>query len=129
MSSTEPLDHFFTHIEKRLSNYAITNTSPIPDSRIQSIVESAIKHAPSTFNVQSARAVILLHADHEKLWDIGDDEIKKTLPESAYTYLKPKIQGFRAGYGTVLWFEDQDALDTLKDKNQSIQHCINDCES
>ncbi|RVX74366.1 hypothetical protein B0A52_01491 [Exophiala mesophila] len=119
MSPSDPiaLDQFLTPIEQRLSNYTLTNTSPIPDSKIQSIVEFAIKHAPSTFNVQSARAVILLRADHEKLWDIGDEELQKTLPQSSYNYMKPKIQGFRAAYGTVLWFEDQDALDTLKGKN------------
>lgn len=127
MSPNPALQAFFAPIRSRISCYSLTNTSPISDAKIQLIVEIAIKHAPSAFNVQSARAVILLKADHEKLWDIADKSMKAAMPEAAYQALVPRVQGFRAAYGSVLWFEDQEALDTLKEKNPAIQASIGDC--
>ncbi|KAK5062586.1 hypothetical protein LTR84_004659 [Exophiala bonariae] len=123
-SSPAALDGFLNPIESRLSCYGLTNSSPIPDSKIRSIVEFAIKNAPSAFNVQSARAVILLKADHEKLWDIADKHLKAAMPEPAYQALAPRVKMFRAAYGSVLWFEDQDALDALKEKNPAIQASV-----
>ncbi|KIW21364.1 hypothetical protein PV08_01944 [Exophiala spinifera] len=117
-------DNFISATETRLSCYTLTNKSPISDSRIHEIVNATIKSAPSAFNVQSARAVILLKQDHEKIWDIGDACLKKAMPEAAYQSLAPKIQGFKNAYGTILFFEDQAALDTLKSKNPGIQHVI-----
>jgi predicted oxidoreductase (fatty acid repression mutant protein) len=122
------VDSLFAAIENRISCYSLTDKSPIPDSRIHEIVNSTVKHAPSTFNVQSARAVILLKQDHEKLWDIGDACLKAAMPEPAYLALAPRVQGFREAYGTVLFFEDQAALDTLKSKNPGIQHVIPECK-
>lgn len=69
-----------------------------------------------------------MKADHEKLWDIADKCLKDAMPEGAYQALAPRVKGFRAGYGSVLWFEDQDALDTLKEKNPAIQVAISDCK-
>lgn len=127
-SSTTALGLFLAPIENRISCYGLTNTSPIPDSKVQSVVEFAVKNAPSAFNVQSARAIILVKADHEKLWDIADKCLKNAMPEGAYQALAPRVKGFHAGYGTVLWLEDQDALDTLKEKNPAIQATIGDCK-
>ena len=55
-----PCSAFFEAAKLRCSVYTLTNKSTISDERIKEIVESAVKHAPSSFNVQSARAVILL---------------------------------------------------------------------
>lgn len=122
------VDNLLAAVEQRCSCYSLTNKSPIPDSRILDIVNAAVKHAPSSFNVQSARAVVLLRQDHERLWDIGDTLLKKAMPEPAYQALAPKIQGFRAAYGSILWFEDQAALGALKEKNPGIQHVVPECK-
>ena len=53
----------------RRSIYALGKNMPIPESRIRQIVEEALKQAPSPFNIQSAKAVILLGANHDELWD------------------------------------------------------------
>ncbi|KIW31473.1 uncharacterized protein PV07_03120 [Cladophialophora immunda] len=126
MASSPSLDLFLSAVASRISCYALTKHSPIPDSEIHSIVQFAINHTPSTFNVQSARAVVLLHAEHEKLWDIGDASLRVALPEQAYQSLAPKVLGFKAGYGTVLWFEDEEAMDKLKEKSAGIQHLMDD---
>ena len=135
------VQNLFDAAEHRISAYNLTKKSTVSDDRIKEIVSSAIKHSPSAFNVQSARAVILLGSDHEKLWDIGDAQVKAAMPEQAYNGLKPRIAGFKAAYGSVssmvvsgivadgvqiLWFEDQKALDALKAKNALIANVVDE---
>ena len=127
--SSATTDFFFATVQHRISCYNLANTSPISDARIHEIINTTVKHAPSTFNVQSARAVILLKRDHEKLWDIGDACLKKAMPEAAYTALAPKVQGLRAGYGSVLWFEDRATFNALTEKNPAIAQVVPQCES
>lgn len=99
--SPPSVDELFEAAKLRCSVYTLTNKSTISDERIKEIVESAVKHAPSSFNVQSARAVILLKKEHEKLWDVGDAMIKRSMPDQAYQMLAPRVAGFRAAYGSV----------------------------
>ncbi|KIW94164.1 uncharacterized protein Z519_05480 [Cladophialophora bantiana CBS 173.52] len=122
--ATASTNFFLAAAENRCSCYTLTNSSPISDTRIRDIVASAVKHSPSAFNIQSTRAVVLVKQDHETLWDFGDAALKNAMPEQAYAGLASKVQGFRAAYGTVLWFEDQSALDALKQKNPVLQHVI-----
>jgi len=92
---------FFQAVEARRSIYKLQNTCPISDERIEEIVSRAVKYTPGAFNVQSARAVILLRKDHERLWDMGDALVKRSVPEAAYNALKAKMAGLRAAYGSV----------------------------
>ncbi|KAL1981295.1 hypothetical protein VTN96DRAFT_2788 [Rasamsonia emersonii] len=123
-STPSNADAFLSAVEARRSLYKLTNKSPISDDRIHEIVATAIKHVPSTFNVQSARAVILLREQHEKLWDIGERVLREEMPPAVYASLAPKVAGLRAAYGTVLWFEDEASLDALKQKNPAIQSLV-----
>ena len=117
-------DSFLSAVSHRISCDNLTNTSPVADARIHEIINTTVEHAPSPFNIQSARAVILLKQDHEKPWSFGDACLKKAVPEAAYTALAPKVQARRAAYGTVLWFEDSGPLGALKEKNPAIQNVI-----
>ena len=126
-SSKASVDSFLDAIQVRRSIYSLTNQCTLSDARIKEIVEAAISHCPSAFNVQSARAVILLREEHDKLWDMADAMLKKAMPEEAYKGLAPRVAGFRGAYGTVMWFEDQESLDVLKQKNVAIQHVVPEC--
>lgn len=102
-------------IQNRRSYYSITNTSPISDTEIQQIVEFAVTHVPSSFNSQSSRIVLLLGDNHKKLWNIVKDVLKKMIPAEAFKNTEAKIDGcFAAGYGTVLYFEDQEVVEGLQ---------------
>ena len=122
--ATATVDTLFAAAETRLSCYTLTNESTIPDSRIHEIVNAAVKHAPSSFNVQSARAVILVKQEHEALWDIADRSVKSATEEKHHKMLTGMVGGFRGAYGSVLWFEDQDALDGLAAKNPLFGHLV-----
>lgn len=88
-------------IVNRRTIYQLTPKSPIPDSKIQQIVEAAVKHVPSSFNSQSARVVVLLKDEHKKFWGIVKDILKTIVPEDSWEHTAQRISGFENGYGTV----------------------------
>ena len=64
--------------------------------------------SPPPFNSQSARFLILLREEHQRLWDHARTIMSQVLPETVFTtYFAPMIAKYRQGYGTVLCFEDQ----------------------
>lgn len=92
---------FLAPVHTRRSIYPLSNSSPISDERIIEIVRDAILHVPSSFNSQSTRAIVLLKAEHEKLWDVTKECLKPQLPADQFEKTSKKLDGFRAGYGTV----------------------------
>lgn len=103
-------------IASRRSIYSIANESTISNARIQEILTESIKHSPSSFNNQAQRVVLLVGAEHQKLWDIADEHVKEVLPQ-AYDGLKDRIAGYKAGYGSVMFFEDGETLKPFISKN------------
>lgn len=102
-------------IENRRTYYSFSDKSPISDNQIKEIIDFAVLHVPSAFNSQSARVVLLLGDHHKKLWNIVKDVLKGIVPADAYPASEAKINGaFAAGYGTVLFFEDQSVVEGLQ---------------
>lgn len=102
-------------VEDRRSMYAISKESPISDKEIQDIIEHSVKYAPSAFNSQSARVVLLFGNKHDKLWDMTRESLRKIVPEANFASTDAKIQAFQNGYGTVLIFEDQTVVEGLQE--------------
>ncbi len=98
--------NFYEAMKERRSIYAIGKESPISDERIKEIVEDVVKNVPSAFNSQTTRTVILLGESHDKLWNIAMEALRKIVPASDFASTEAKINSFKAGYGTVLFFED-----------------------
>jgi len=76
-------------------------------------------HVPSSFNMQSGRAVLLTGASSDKVWhDVVLPGYLKLLgnDESAINLNTTKIKGYAAGYGTVMFFEDQAVIDGIAAK-------------
>ncbi|GAB7353362.1 hypothetical protein MBLNU459_g3845t2 [Dothideomycetes sp. NU459] len=103
---------FLEATKARRSLYALSKESPISNDRIISIVEHALRWAPTPFNARSCRCVILFGSEHDRLWDLGTAGIQQRMP-MAVDILGPKVQGFKAGYGTVLFFEDVNSVREL----------------
>lgn len=93
--------------KSRRSYYNLGRKSPVPDSEIVELVNQAILHIPSSFNTQSTRIVVALHGDHEKVWNIAVDAFKPlvasgAVPQEVFdNQTKPKLDAFKAAYGTV----------------------------
>ncbi|KAH0830838.1 hypothetical protein AYO21_11387 [Fonsecaea monophora] len=116
------LDNFFELVKGRRSIYSLSKESTIPDSKIEEIVKFAVTWAPSTYNVQSARAVVLFKDNHDKVWEIVKKHMDQVpLDEGMRGYMNSRIAGWKDSYGTILWYEDQTALDALAEKNPMVK--------
>lgn len=104
---------FIQAIGKRRSIYALGKSLPIPKEKVVELVKATVRQCPSSFNVQSARIVILYGADHDKVWDIVNAAFKRIgLPDEQYAASEQKVNGcFKAGAGTVLFYEDGAAIE------------------
>lgn len=106
---------YFDAVKKRRSVYAISKELPVSAEKVQEIVEQAVLHSPSSFNSQSARAVVLFGAEHDKLWDLTSETLRKIVPAEQFEGTAQKMASFKAGAGTVLFFEDQSVVKTLQE--------------
>lgn len=98
---------FYTSLKERRSIYGINKDIKVSDERIKEIVEFAVKHTPSAFNSQTARLVVLSGEAHNKLWDITTEVLRKVVGDGDFSSTQQKMDSFKAGYGTVLFFEDE----------------------
>ena len=108
--------YFLNSVMERRSFYGIGKESPISDDRIKEIIEIAVKHTPSAFNSQSARVILLLNTHHNRLWEITKEALRKIVPDQQFTGTEQRINSFANGYGTVLFFEDQQVIESLQQK-------------
>jgi len=107
-------------LQNRRTYYNISNKSLISDQEIEDIVKFTVTHVPSAFNSQSTRVVLLLGENHKKLWNITKETLRKIVPVEAFPATEGKIDGaFAAGYGTVLYFEDQTVVKGLQEAFQA----------
>ncbi|KZZ84041.1 nitroreductase family protein [Bacillus sp. SJS] len=105
---------FPTAIEERRSFYTISKEEVVSDERIREVIEHAVKHTPSAFNSQSARVVVLVGEQHDKLWNITSESLRKVVPADSFGPTEEKMKGFSSGYGTVLFFEDEAVIESLQ---------------
>lgn len=107
---------FYTSLKERRTFYGINKEKVASDEKIEGIVEHALKYTPSAFNSQSARAVLLLGQEHDKFWDITMDSLRKIVPSDKFQPTEEKINSFKSGYGTVLYYEDQSVVKSLQEQ-------------
>lgn len=100
--------------ETRRSLYVLNKELPVSTDDIVQIVEHAVKYTPSSFNSQSTRTVVLFGAEHEKLWDIAINELRKIVPAEKFEPTESKLNMFKAAAGSVLFFEDQTVIESLQ---------------
>ena len=97
---------FYTVLKRRRTIYGISKESTVSDGRIEEIINKAVKYTPSAFNSQSARVIVLFGQQHNILWDITKETLRKIVPSANFAPTEKKIDSFYKGYGTVLFFED-----------------------
>ncbi|KAH7113249.1 Nitroreductase-like protein [Dendryphion nanum] len=105
---------FLQAVKDRRTIYALNKEAPIKDSEIVDIVKQVVLHVPSSFNSQSARLVVLLNEEHDKFWDATTEVLKAIVPADQFPSTEQKLQGFKAGKGTVLFFEDPVPVQNLQ---------------
>ena len=109
---------FLEALRLRRSHYPLTKNLPanLTKSRLEEIITETIRLTPSSFNSQSNRAVLLLGAEHEKLWDITRDTLKDIVPAENWEPTGKKMDMFRGAAGTVMVFEDETVIKGMQEK-------------
>lgn len=108
------MNEFLKNIQTRRSIYGISNEATLTDEKLKELVETSVNHVPSAFNSQTSRALLLIGQGHKKLWSITMNQLKARIPEDKFQSTKDKIDSFASGYGTVLFFEEQDTIKNLQ---------------
>ena len=113
MSNLQTLHHV---AEQRRSIYALSDQLPVSKEAIIQLVEHAILHTPSAFNSQSTRIVVLFGDEHKKLWQITEDTLRGIVNnDEKFAATQQKMDGFKAGAGTIMFFEDQSVVRAMQE--------------
>ena len=107
---------FLDHIKQRRTIYAVGKNVALTPEKIESVIKEAVNHSPSAFNSQTSRIVTLFGESHLQFWNIVRETLRKIVPEAAFEGTNTKINSFAAGYGTVLFYEDQDVVKALQEQ-------------
>lgn len=96
-----------TNIEKSLQNrrtiYSLDKNIKSNEEEITNTIKNITELTPDAYGIRSQRVVVVFKDDHDKLWDkIGEVFNGKVAEE--------KINMFKSGYGTVLYFSDEETL-------------------
>ncbi len=108
--------HALALFTTRRTQYALGASLPITEDAVDALIRQAIRLAPSSFNSQSSRAVILFGAASKQVWSITKEILRPMVPADAFASTDAKMDAFAAGAGTVLFYEDQDVIRELQQK-------------
>lgn len=99
----------------RRSIYNLGNTPILPQDETTDLIEACLWNAPSAFNSQSARAIILYGENYQKFWQMVENTLRQIVPADKFGPTHEKLQSFRMGFGTVLFFDDDDVIHGLQE--------------
>ena len=109
-------EQFLSLAKKRRSIYALGKDISLSEDEVVSLIKESVKQAPSAFNSQSSRILILLGNEHIKFWEITRSQLKKIVPEEKFQATSDKLESFANAAGSVLFFEDQNVVKTLQEQ-------------
>ncbi len=96
-------------LQARRTIYGLKKELPVSVDAIKQLVTKTTELVPDAFNMRSQRVVLVLGAKQDALWDTIYDAFDGKVA-------REKIDGFKAGAGTVLYFIDTDVVKSLQDQ-------------
>lgn len=100
---------FISSLEKRRSYYNIDRNLPVAEDEVLTIIQKVTEATPDAFNMKSARVVVVAGEKQDQLWDkiydVFDGQVDRK-----------KIDSFKNGYGTILYFIDEDVVKALQEQ-------------
>lgn len=106
---------FLKSMEKRRSIYSLGKQVSLSENELNELIMTAVELSPAAFNSQSSRVLVLRGEEHQQLWNITKNKLKEiTTPEVFATTAAKLDNCFASGFGTVLFFEDQDVVANLQ---------------
>ena len=106
----------FDTFAKRRSVYEINNNIGKDNKNIEKIILNSLDLYPSSFNSQETRVISLMGEHHSFFWDIVKQELFKASETSKQEAIEKKINSFKKGYGTVLYFIDENIIKELTEQ-------------
>lgn len=94
-------------LEKRRSYYSIGKDIADKKQDVIEMVKKVTELVPDAFNMKSSRVVVAFGEKHDLLWD----EIYNVFGGKVD---RAKIDSFKAGYGTILYFVDEETVKGLQ---------------
>lgn len=122
MASALPTIPFAEAVTHRHSVYTLTDKLPagVTNDKISAMVAETLKSAPSPFNNQATRIVLLVGAEHKKFWGLAREITVPSLPEAMRDSIAGRISAFEGAYGSIIFAEDGDTLAASKQHNPAI---------
>lgn len=115
------MTQFTNLVEKRRSVYAIGNHTELSNKEIVDRIREVMKDVPTAFNSQTTRLVVVFGEDNVKLWDHIIDVQKDVLEGPSREMMLGVMEGAKGGVGTVLFFEDHDAVANMPTQGQRTE--------
>lgn len=112
---------FLNAVKNRRSRYALTSKSPVSRAEVEKIIQTAVQYAPSAFNSQGARLLVLFGKQHQTFWTLVKDVLRPRVSVEKFAATDEKINSFSAGYGTVLFFEEWETVEKLQEEFSSYK--------
>lgn len=109
------MSNYLDMLKNRRSIYSLGRNVSQSKEDLESLIKEIIRESPTAFNSQSTRAVILFGDAHEKVWDIVESSLRAIVPADNFASTEAKLNSFRAGFGTVLFFTDQANVTSLQE--------------
>ena len=107
---------FIENIKKRRSQYALGKNLALSQAQTTELIQVAVRQAPSAFNSQSTR-VVILHGEHsEAFWGLVKEALRPLVSAENFATTEAKVDSFAAGAGTVLFYEDQHVVKGLQEQ-------------
>jgi len=102
--------------KKRRSQYALGRNLTASREQVTALVKEAVRQAPSSFNSQSSRVVMLFGEQSEKFWQLTKEALRPLVAADAFGRTEQKLDSFAAGVGTLLFYEDQDVVKGMQEQ-------------
>ena len=94
-------------LKARRTYYAIDRALPVPIDRVIDMTRELTELVPDAFNMKSSRVVVVHGEKQDELWNRIYDVFQGKVA-------RDKIDGFRAGSGTILYFYDAAVVEAFQ---------------
>ena len=96
-------------LSKRRSYYKINKELPVSKEEVIKTIETLTELVPDAFNMKSARVVVAFDEKQNELWDTIYNAFGGKVA-------REKIDSFKAGAGTVLYYYDKSIVEAMQSK-------------
>lgn len=96
-------------LEKRRTYYSIRRELPVSIDEVVRLMEQLTESVPDAFNMKSSRVVVVSGEMQDRLWNRIYDVFEGKVA-------REKIDGFRTGAGTILYFYDGKVVEGMMER-------------